>query len=187
MLQGRPARLRLPASTLRETVMKRMLLGAGTAVSLVIVAACRQAEAPAPTAEEGNAVAANVAESIKARQTHYKQIGAAMKGIGDQLKAGSPDIEVLRQHAATMQTFAPQISGWFPEGTGSEAGLRTRAKAEIWSDPEGFRRASEQFVGAANGFHQAAATGDLAAIRAAAGPLGTSCRDCHDRFRAPEE
>jgi cytochrome c556 len=122
----------------------------------------------------------------KARHDHYEDMGRAMKGIGDQLKAGSPDMAVIQRHAATVHGFGPQILGWFPEGSGPESG-RTRAKAEIWSDAAGFRAANERFQQASGAFNQAAQSGDLAAVRAALPALRQSCSNCHDKYRGPDD
>ncbi len=164
---------------------------------LVVVAACNQQGAPPPANEvaanqtsgeaESTAEVSNAAASIRARQTHYKQIGKAMKGIGDELKASNPSVEDIRMNAARIAEFAPQVMGWFPAGSGAEAGLKTRAKQEIWSEPEGFRQAAERFAAASEAFHDATQTGDLEAIRAAQKDLGGACKNCHDDFRAPEE
>ncbi|HEY0011721.1 MAG TPA: cytochrome c [Allosphingosinicella sp.] len=123
---------------------------------------------------------------MKARHEHYEAMGKAMKGIGDQLKAGSPDMAVIQRHAATIHGYGPQILGWFPEGSGAEAG-RTRAKAEIWSDAAGFRAATEGFQQASGAFNQAAQAGDLAAVRAALPALRQSCSNCHEKFRGPDD
>ncbi|HEX8193607.1 MAG TPA: cytochrome c, partial [Allosphingosinicella sp.] len=153
--------------------------------------------ASAPTTnEQQNETIANVASGagtpqdhkavMKARHDHYEEMGRAMKGIGDQLKAGSPDIAVIQRHAGTIHGYGPQILGWFPEGSGPEAG-RTRAKAEIWSDAAGFRAANEGFQQASGAFNQAAESGDLAAVRAALPALRQSCSNCHEKFRGPDE
>jgi cytochrome c556 len=134
----------------------------------------------------GSATPQDHAAVMKARHDHYEEMGRAMKGIGDQMKAGSPDVAVIQRHAATISGYGPQILGWFPEGSGPEAG-RTRAKAEIWSDAATFRAATERFQQASTQFQQAAQGGDVAAIRAALPALRESCSNCHDKFRAPED
>jgi len=149
----------------------------------------------ATTNEQQNETVSNVASGAgtpqdhaairKARHDHYEAMGKAMKGIGDQLKAGTPDMAVIQRHAGTVHGYGPQILGWFPEGSGPESG-RTRAKAEIWSDAAGFRAAHERFVQAAGAFNQAAQSGDLAQVRAALPALRQSCSSCHDKFRGPD-
>ena len=122
---------------------------------------------------------------MKARHEHYEAMGKAMKGIGDQLKASAPDMAVIQRHAGTIAGYGPQILGWFPAGSGPEAG-RTRAKAEIWSDNAGFRAANERFGQAAGAFNQAAQSGDIAQVRAALPALRQSCANCHEKYRGPE-
>lgn len=132
------------------------------------------------------AVIAAPADTIRMRQGNYKQIGAAMKGINEQLRSATPSLPALRAGSRTILGFAPQVLRWFPRGTGPEAGVRTRARPEIWTDPAGFRRAGAGLLVAARNFDAAARGGDLAAIRAAAPQLAHACSTCHDDYRAPE-
>lgn len=141
----------------------------------------------ASAATNAAAPAADPAEVIKARQAHYKEMGKAMKGIGDELKKSAPDVAVIQANAATLDRLAPQVPGWFPAGTGPEAGVKTEARAEIWSKPEEFSAAAANFATAARQFNATAQTGDVAAIGAAMKQLGGSCKGCHDKFRAEEK
>lgn len=125
----------------------------------------------------------NATDSIKARQTHYKEIGASFKAINDELKKPAVDKAKVQAASAKIAAFAPQINGWFPRGSGSEAGLKTAAKAEIWSDPKGFAEQSEKFVAETKRFNAVAMNGDVAQMKQALPTLGGSCKSCHDRFR----
>src|ERR1700741_1339730 len=109
----------------------------------------------------------DAARTIQARQGNYKQMAAALKGIGDQLRSGSPDIAQIRPRAALLADRSVRVLTWFPHGTGSEAGVRTRAKPDIWANPAGFRQAGATFVVAARALNGAAQAGDLARVRAA--------------------
>lgn len=152
----------------------RHLVLLGVAVTSLVGVAIAQSPARTP------------AQLIQNRQAGYKQIGAAYRGVMEQVRAGAPDLGTIRQHAATLARLTPQVSGWFPAGTGPEAGVRTRAKAEIWSNSGAFRTASVNLVVAARQFETAARGSDLAVIRTAAGNLGRTCGSCHDQFRGPE-
>ena len=173
----------------------RVLLVLGCTAALVGVAACNQAQETAPPPEtqaeaaqnvaNGSASATDIAAVMRARHDHYEEMGKAMKGIGNELKAGSPSVETIQRHAAVIAGYGPQLLDWFPEGSGPDAG-RTRAKAEIWSDGETFRQRAQAFRTEAAEFQQAAQSGDIAAIRAAQPELGDTCKNCHDRFRGPE-
>ncbi|HET9428244.1 MAG TPA: cytochrome c [Allosphingosinicella sp.] len=168
-----------------------------TAAALILVAACNRGEDAAPTSDNQAEAADNVANGtastedhaaiMKARHDHYEEMGDAMKAIGVQLKADSPSLPTIQQHAATMARYAPQVLTWFPEGSGPESGRETRAKAEIWSDPETFRQRAQAFEAEAQRFNATVQSGDVAAIRAGQKALGDTCKNCHDRFRAPED
>ncbi len=134
----------------------------------------------------GVAVAADMAAVVKDRQAHYKQIGGAAKGIYDELNKSAPSLAVIQADAKTLDTLAPQIPSWFPAGSGAEAGVKTAAKPEIWSNASGFAAAAAQFATAAHQFDQLAAAGDIAAIKAGYPTLAKSCGNCHMQFRAKE-
>ena len=128
----------------------------------------------------------NAAATIQARQGNYKQMAAALKGISDQLRSGSPDIAQIRPRAALLADRSVHVLGWFPHGTGPEAGVRTRAKPDIWSNAAAFRQAGAAFVVAARSLNRAAQAGDIAQVRAAMPAVTRGCGGCHDDFRAPE-
>ena len=175
----------------------RYLLFLASAASLVVVAACNSGgEAPPADdrAEAANDVANGqaapvdvIAAVMDVRQEHYKGMGKAMKGMGDQLKSDAPSIEEIQHHAALIAADAPRILTWFPAGSGAESGRKTRAKDEVWTDARTFRERAHAFEAEAGRFNQVAQTGDLAAIRAGVPALGNACKNCHDRFRAPED
>lgn len=150
----------------------------------VAAKANQQESAPVASAPaNGAAPAANAAESIRARQAHYEEMGKAMKGISDELKKGSPSVDIIKTNASTINGLAPQILGWFPDGSGAEAGLKTDARAEIWSKPAEFKESAQKFITAAASFNQTAQAGDLDSIRASVKELGGTCKGCHDEFR----
>ena len=116
------------------------------------------------------------------RHERMEEIGDAMKLIGRELKGDVPDLAKVRSGAGTIARLAPQASAWFPPGTGPDVG-KTEAKAEIWQKPEDFAAKMKTFQQAAKRFNAAAKGNDLAAIRAAQGDLGKSCKACHDPYR----
>ena len=125
------------------------------------------------------------ADTIRMRQSSYKQMGSNMHGLIEQARSGSPSISQVRRHSTVILRFAPQVLRWFPRGTGVEAGVRTRAKAEIWSDPQGFRLAGARLLVAARQMDAAARRGDVAQVRAALPALQAACGGCHESYRGP--
>ncbi|MDQ3483581.1 MAG: cytochrome c [Pseudomonadota bacterium] len=152
----------------------------------------RQAQAPGnqviASAETRTAGLGKPIDAAKAKQLMHErhermeEIGDAMKLVSRELKGDGPDLAKVRQGANTIATLAPQVPGWFPPGTGPDVG-KTEAKAEIWQKPEDFLAKASAFNRAAMAFQAAARSGDLAAIRAAHGDLGKSCKACHDLYR----
>ncbi len=120
------------------------------------------------------------------RHEGMEENGDAMKLVSAELKKDSPDLAKIRGAAATFARYAPHVKGWYPPGTGPDAG-KTRAKAEIWQKPQDFRAKAVAYEKSVQAFSAAARGNDLAAIRAAAGNLGKACKACHDPYRAPEE
>ena len=178
----------------------RYFVALGCAAALAAVAACNGSEEAPPAPDNGveaaeaagnvangSAGAVDIAAVMHARHEHYEEMGKALKGISNQLKSNSPDLSVVRRHAALIAGYGPQILTWFPEGSGPETGRRTRAKAEIWSDPETFRQRARAFEAEAANFNRVAHGSNVEGIRAAQAALGNACKNCHDRFRGPEE
>lgn len=153
--------------------MKHLILGAAAAA----LAATAAAQSSAPAA----------AGTIHARQARYKQMAAAMKGVRDELRGDAPSLDALRRHSGLIAGYAVQLLRWFPHGSGAEAGVRTRARPEIWSNRAGFHRAGADLLVAARALEAAAQGGDIARIRAAVPPVARACSACHDDYRAPEE
>lgn len=175
--------------------MKSLLLAFGT-LSLIAVAACTSGDEVAsngavPDAATGNQVAApsgtiTAETAYDIRHERYEEMGDAMKAINRELKGGAPDVARIQREAATLASLADQIPSWFPVGSGPDVHARSRAKAEIWSNEEGFRRAHAGYLQQAQSFNRVAQDGDIEQIRAAAQSLGRSCSNCHDNFRGPE-
>jgi cytochrome c556 len=129
--------------------------------------------------------AATPAETQKARHEHYEELGDAFKAIRDQTNAGSPDFEVVQKSADTVQKASVNQLQWFPKGTGPEAG-KTRALPEIWTKTEDFTAAMKMFEERAPALVTAAQSKDVDAVKKAFKELGGACKNCHEKFRAPE-
>jgi len=183
--------------------MKPLLIAA-TLSALVAVAACNSAENEStasgnggvPDAATGNAatgnMVANPSEAVTAeaayeiRHERYEEMGDSLKAINRELKGDAPDVARIQREAATLASLAEQIPSWFPAGSGPDVHAKSRAKAEIWSDAQGFAEAHRSFLQQAQSFKRVADGGDINQIRAAVQPLGKSCGNCHERFRGPE-
>jgi len=144
---------------------------AGLAVSVVVA---------------GAAIAAASTDIIKTRQQGLKDMGAAAKVIRDELK-GTRDLEKIKDASAKIQKTADEMANWFPSGSGPEAGVKTAAKPDIWSDPDGFSSARKALVEQSAKLAEAAKSGDAQAVGASFKNVGKSCGGCHEKFKVKED
>lgn len=131
----------------------------------------------------GSAVAYDAASQIKARQDGMKQIGGSMKGLYETLN-GDKDPAKLKAFANRLNSLAGQTKGWFPAGSGPSSGEKTKAKAEVWTDPAGFEASRKAMVAAAGKLNAAAQTGDPAKVQAEFLAIRGTCKACHDKYQS---
>lgn len=142
-----------------------------TAVTLVLAATV------------GTPLFAAAADTIKMRIANYRELGTAFKNINDELRSSSPSTFMIQMSARDVSRAARDQYNWFPAGSGPEAGVKTRAKAEIWATPAKFKSAQDLLATNAEAFAKAAKGGDVGEIRAASKELGRACVTCHRSFR----
>ncbi|MCI4592678.1 cytochrome c [Sphingobium sp. BYY-5] len=131
-------------------------------------------------------LAAAPGDIIATRIAGFREVGAAFKNINDELKSTTPQTYVIQISARQIRDYARQQQGWFPAGSGPRPGVKTAAKAEIWSQAAAFKAAQDGFAAQANTFATMAQSGDIARMRLAAKALGQSCGTCHRSFRVEE-
>ncbi|MCZ6885805.1 MAG: cytochrome c [Alphaproteobacteria bacterium] len=134
----------------------------------------------APSAQ----AAGDPVEAIKYRQMVMSSNGAHIGAIAAVLKGKVPHGGHILGHARAMHAASLMLDDIFPPG--SDVG-ETRAKPEIWQQPEKFKAAIRALQTAVAGLVTAAESGDMGAIGDALGPVGKGCGGCHKPFRKPKE
>lgn len=122
-------------------------------------------------------------EVMHERHEGFEDMGGAMKAINGQLKSDAPNIAKIDKNAEVIAALAVKVAGWFPKGSGPEAG-KTDALPSIWEKPEEFSKSTEDFVAASKALTAATKGGDVAAIKKQFMALKETCGSCHDSFRA---
>ena len=121
---------------------------------------------------------------IPARQLGMKQVGQNFKAINDQVRSGSPDAAVVRASARQLAGLAAKVPGWFPAGTGPDTGIKTAAKAEIWTRAANFKSEAAAFTAATRGLAAAAArSSDPRVLEPHIRRVGGTCKSCHTTFK----
>ena len=106
--------------------------------------------------------------------THFGRIFAMANGrVPFDAKAVAENAEILA--AVSKWQFTGFVDG-------SDKG-NTKAKPEIWTEMDKFREKAGKSQEDVVKLNAAAKTGNLDAIKAAAGAVGQSCKSCHDAYR----
>lgn len=122
---------------------------------------------------------------IKQRQELMEETRDAAKVIGGMIRQQQPfDAEAAMAALKVWKKTATEAGDLFPEG--SESGHNTEAKAEIWTDREGFNQKMTDF-GTAVDAALAASPDSLEALGAAAQPVFKACKGCHEGYRVEKE
>jgi cytochrome c556 len=100
--------------------------------------------------------------------------------INAQLRSDKPNLAVIAENAAILDTVNRLFITAFPEG--SNIG-NSRAKPEIWKDQAKFNQYADRLNADVAKLLAAARGGDLAATRTAFQSVGQDCKACHDEFR----
>ncbi len=131
---------------------------------------------PAMAQEEG---------AIKYRQAVMKAIGGHFGAMAGILKGQVKFPGDLKVHARAVADLAKVAAHIFPEG--SDFG-KTRAKEEIWSKPEEFKKVLMAFQDESAKLAKVAGGGDVKAFGEQFKALGKkACGTCHKTFREKEE
>jgi cytochrome c556 len=119
-------------------------------------------------------------DPILLRQAIMDLQGGALAGITAVANAKG-DVKKTELAARGLQRSGSMIVALFPKGT--ETGQNTKAKAEIWSDPAGFKKAVDTFDEAATKLVDATRTGNPETVLASVKTVEDACVSCHRSYR----
>jgi len=119
--------------------------------------------------------------AIKYRQGILQGMGWHMGVLGAMAKGERP---YDKETAARSAKFVNELTDmpWDGFTPGSDAGAPTKAKPEIWKEKAKFDKYAQELKVETTKLASAAGT-DLNALKAAVGPTGKACSNCHDDFR----
>ena len=121
-------------------------------------------------------------DAVEYRQASLSVLGTHFHRIGEVVKGEKPyDKAALENDAAIIEMLSKLPWAAFPAN--SIVG-DSKAKPEIWTQQDKFKSDAEKMQAEVAKLSLAAKSGDLAAIKAAYGNTGKSCKACHDDFKA---
>ena len=142
-----------------------------------------RADTKAPDGYSVSVAQANLAATMKKRNSLMKNISKTRKGLRKSAKAGSigpKDVAAAEKLAALTKQL--DMSLW-PKGSGSDM-HKTRSKPDIWSNTDDFKKRLAKLQKAAADGAAAAKAGDAKAVAKAMGAM--SCGGCHKKYRGPK-
>ena len=131
----------------------------------------------------GAVLAQAPADAIPKRQAIMKGMGASAQAINQAV--GASDFATAQTKATELAVNVKTLGTLWPAGSGPDSGVKTRAKAEIWSDQAGFMAAYTKLSNATGDLVAATAAKDPDKTKAAIGALQQSCGGCHQAYRGP--
>lgn len=126
------------------------------------------------------------AKAMKARKSHMTLYSFNLGTLGGMAQDKIPYDAAAAAIAAANLAALANINevGYWVEGTDSSV-EGSRAKPEIWADMAGFEAKQQALATAATALAAVAGDGPDA-FKAAFGPVGGACGDCHKAFRVPD-
>ena len=123
------------------------------------------------------------ASPIEDREAAMKAVGKAMGDLAKIAKKEKPfDAATVKADAQTIHDKLGIAKKLFPEG--SDTGHKTRALAAIWKDRATFDQAFQRAEEASLAMSEVTSEDQF---MPALNKLGGACKNCHDKFRKPEE
>lgn len=157
----------------KGNTMKKTLLAALAAA--VLLSAC------GGNASSGGAAAKAAGPNSQARSTAFKVLGGDMKEIGGVVQGATAfDAEQFKAKITEFVAHSEEPFKHFAQDPNNAEG---NARPEVWSNAAGFKAEEEKFAAAVAALNDAAQSGNLDNVKAAFGPVGGSCKSCHDGFK----
>lgn len=126
-------------------------------------------------------------DAIKWRQSGYGFMAWNMARIKANVEGTYNKDEVIKAANAIQMVANSGMGALYLPGTDKGTGWeKTRAKPEIWTEKEKIGKAAMALAKESNEMVTVAALGDAAATKAQFGKLGSTCKGCHDDFKAKQ-
>jgi cytochrome c556 len=125
---------------------------------------------------------ADGADEIKARTEFMKSNGAAAGALKKAIDA-SDKAEISKQ-VAILSANGQKIETMYPKSSSAAAG-KTRAKDDIWTNPDAFKEAVMAFKTSTEKLAAADKAGNMDGVKTSFDDMGKACNGCHGKFRGP--
>ena len=115
---------------------------------------------------------------VKERMDKFKISKKMMQTIHKSIQ--SEDFETIEKSATTLYNWSKEMIKYFPEGSD---GTPSEASTDIWLDPEGFKKAINNFELASLKLINDTKEKDFEKTVDSFRSLAGTCKGCHQKFR----
>ena len=115
---------------------------------------------------------------VKERMDKFKMSKKMMQTIHKSIQ--NEDFETIEKSATTLHNWGKEMIRYFPEGSDIAP---SEASADIWLDPEGFKKAVNNFEIASLKLINISKEKDFDKIVDSFRSLAGTCKGCHQKFR----
>ena len=115
---------------------------------------------------------------VKERMDKFKMSKKMMQTIHKSIQ--NEDFETIEKSATTLHNWSKEMIKYFPEGSD---GAPSEASADIWLDPEGFKKAINNFELASLKLINNSKEKDFDKTVDSFRSLAGTCKGCHQKFR----
>jgi cytochrome c556 len=118
------------------------------------------------------------ADVIETRKQHFRNNNTAIKAIRKAIM--DDDLNAVALNADIIAAWSSRLTEFFPEDSGTG---KTDARAEIWTNWQGFVAAAAEAEDAAMRLAALARQGETGAMNENFKTLAATCKSCHSRFK----
>ena len=115
---------------------------------------------------------------VKERMDKFKMSKKMMQTIHKSIQ--NEDFETIEKSATTLHNWSKEMIKYFPEGSD---GAPSEASANIWLDPDGFKKAVNNFELASLKLINNSKEKDFDKTVDSFRSLAGTCKGCHQKFR----
>ena len=118
---------------------------------------------------------------IKERMDKFQESKNLMRTINKNLSDNN--FNVIIQSAEKLNKWANEMHEFFPKGSEASTSNKSQASDNIWSDPEGFKKAIKTFENASAKLIKISINKNIDDTVSSFREVAASCKGCHTQFR----
>ena len=118
---------------------------------------------------------------IKERMNKFQESKNLMRTINKNLSDNN--FNVILQSAEKLNKWANEMHEFFPKGSEANSSNKSQASDDIWSDPEGFKKAIKTFEKASAKLIKISKNKNIDDTASSFREVAASCKGCHQKFR----